>query len=117
MKEIHFYKDLKDCNLENFVERDEYHASHNSTERAIRENEKFIHTTAISALDFSYLLDKGYRIFLHENGRVGEIHVGNTELTDRYIRNVYDIKRIWIGGGFQEYFYNEQNNLNNGTEN
>lgn len=30
MKEIHFYKDLKDCDLENFVERDEYHVSHNS---------------------------------------------------------------------------------------
>ena len=75
---------------------------------AIEADNSCIYTTAISALDFSYLLDKGYRIFLHENGRVGEIHVGNTELTDRYIREVYDIKRIWIGGGFQAYFYNEE---------
>lgn len=111
MKEIHFYKDglIESCYG--------WYLTHNSTMSAIEANNPCIYTTAISALDFSYLLDKGYRIFLHENGRVGEICVGNTELTDRYIREVYDIKRIWIGGGFQEYFYNEQNNLNNGTEN
>lgn len=102
MKQIHFYKDgqIESCYG--------WHLTHNSTMSAIEAGNSCIYTTAISALDFSYLLDKGYRIFLHENGRVGEIHVGNTELTDRYIREVYDIKRIWIGGGFQAYFYNEQ---------
>lgn len=108
MKEIHFYKDGL---IESVYG---WHLTHNSTMSAIEANNPCIYTTAISALDFPYLLDKGYRIFLHENDRVGEIHVGNTKLTDRHIRKVYDIKRIWIGGGFQEYFYNEQNNLNNG---
>ena len=105
MKEIHFYKDLKDCDLENFVERDEYHVSHNSTKRAIRENEKLIHTTAISALDFSWLIDEGYKIHLHENGKVGEVYEGVTELTDKELRKGHDIRKIWIGGGFEDYFY------------
>ena len=105
MKEIHFYKDLKDCDLENFVERDEYHVSHNSTKRAIRENEKLIHTTAISALDFSWLIDEGYKIYLHENGKVGEVYEGVTELTDKELRKGHDIRKIWIGGGFEDYFY------------
>ena len=64
-KEIHFYKDglIESCYG--------WHLTHNSTIEAIDENNSRIYTTAISALDFSYLLDKGYRIFLHENGRVG----------------------------------------------
>ena len=108
MKEIHFYKDLKDCDLANFVERDEYHVSYNSTKRAIKENEKLIHTTAISALDFSWLLDKGYKIYLHENGKVGEVYEGVTELTDKELRKGHDIRKIWIGGGFEDYFYGKE---------
>lgn len=102
MKEIHFYKDSL---IESYHE---WCFSHNTTIKAIEANDSCIYTTAISALDFSYLLDKGYRIFLHENGRVGEICVGATELTDKEIRKVHDIRRLWIGGCFQEYFYNKQ---------
>ena len=79
--------------------------SYNSTKRAIKENEKLIHTTAISALDFSWLLDKGYKIYLHENGKVGEVYEGVTKLTDKELRKGHDIRKIWIGGGFEDYFY------------
>lgn len=106
MKEIHFYKDLKDCDLKNFLELDEYHVSHNSTKRAIRENEKLIHTSAISALDFSWLLENNYRIFLHENGRCAELREGVSELTDKELRKGHNIEKIWIGGGFYDFFYN-----------
>lgn len=101
MKEIHFYKDgqIESCYG--------WYLTHNSTVAAIDVNNPCIYTTAISALDFSYLLDKGYRIFLHENGKVGEIRVGSTELTDKEIRKTHDIRRLWIGHGFKEYFYNE----------
>lgn len=102
MKEIHFYKDF-------MIEHNpNWYFSHNTTIKAIDANNPCIYTTAISALDFSYLLDKGYKIFLHENGKTGEIHVGTTELTDKEIRKAHDIRKLWIGGCFQEYFYNKQ---------
>ena len=72
---------------------------------AIKNNEPIIYTTAISALDFSWLLDKGYKIFLHENGRCGELHEGTTELTDKELSKHHDIRKIWIGGCFEDFFY------------
>jgi hypothetical protein len=99
MKEIHFYKDLK--NLSELA----IDVCHNSTINAILNEVEIIHTTALSALCFSDLLDKGYKIFLHENGRVGELHEGTTELTDKELSKHHDIRRIWIGGGFEDFFY------------
>lgn len=106
-KEIHFHKDLKDCLLQDFIYYDHYHTSHNSTIRAMKNNEKIIITTAISALDFSYLLDNGYDIYLHENGKSFQIKEGNVEGTDKEIRKGHDIRRIWIGGGFNGFFYGD----------
>lgn len=99
MKEIHFYKDMISCEVNKLCH------THNSTIDAIEHDEPIIHTFAISALDFSYLLDKGYTIVLHENGKSGVCHEGTTCLTDKYIRKEHDIRRIWIGGGFNAYFY------------
>lgn len=100
-KEIHFYKD----------ECFEYDAikSHNQTMDVIKEGGTFIHTYAISALSFSYLLDLGYRIYLHENDKSFEIKLGNVVATDKEIRKAHDIRSIWIGGGFSNYFYGEDN--------
>lgn len=111
MKEIHFYKDSKDelvelgkalcggCDFKHF------YRSHDDTIQAIKKEMPTIHTYAISALDFSWLLDKGYKIFLHENGKCGELYEGTTELTDKELRKHHDIRKIWIGGGFEEFFY------------
>lgn len=98
-KEIHFYKD----------ECFEYDAikSHNQTMNAIKDGNTFIHTYAISALSFSYLLDLGYRIYLHENDKSFEIKLGNVVATDKEIRKAHDIRTIWIGGGFSDYFYGD----------
>ena len=108
MKEIHFYKDLKDVSLPKFLR--DFYASHNETIRAIKADEKVIYTVALSALCFSNLLDKGYKIFLHENGKCGELHEGTTELTNKELRRGHNISTIWIGGGFENFFYskNEQ---------
>lgn len=106
MKEIHFYKDLRDFELENYGEFHEYHISHNSTQRAIRENEKFIYTTAISALNFSWLLENNYRIFLHENNRCTELREGVSELINKELHKEHNIEKIWIEGGFYDFFYN-----------
>ena len=110
-KEIHFYKD-SEGELAELVKamQEEYgfkhfYQSHNTTVREIEKGNPAIHTYAISALDFSWLLDKGYKIFLHENGKCGEVYEGTTELTDKELRKGHDIGRIWIGGGFENFFY------------
>ena len=83
--------------------------SHNGTINAIENNIPEIHTYAISALDFSYLLDKNYNIFLCENKRCGKLTEGSCELTDKEIRRGHDIRKLWIGHGFDNYFYPERN--------
>lgn len=103
MKEIHFYKDLVGVTLEDYF--DLFHYTHNATVKSINHEICKIDTTALSALDFSLLLDKGYKIFLHENNKCAELYEGTTELTDKELRRGHDIRRIWIGGGFNNYFY------------
>lgn len=102
MKAIHFYKDEHpDYEIEN----KSVTYSHNSTRILINSGYHDIHTYAISALDFAYLLDKDYAIFLYENGRHFQIKEGRVVATDREIRKAHDISRIWIGGGFDGFFY------------
>lgn len=102
MKQIHFYKDLLEL-----MWIEEVYFAHNETINAIENGEEVIHTTTISALDFAWLLDLGYTIILHENGKSAICCEGKTELTDKEIRKAHDIRRIWIGGGFNGYFYKE----------
>ena len=47
---------------------------------------------------------KAIDLILH-NGKVGEVYEGVTELTDKELRKGHDIRKIWIGGGFDDYFY------------
>jgi hypothetical protein len=103
MKEIHFYKDLVGVALEDYF--DLFHYTHNATVKSINSDISRITTTAISALCFSDLLDKGYKIYLHENGKCGELYEGTTKLTDKELSRHHDIRKIWIGGGFDDYFY------------
>ena len=111
MKEIHFYKDLEG-ELAEIVKAmhegygfKDFYRSHNETMIEIKKENPNIHTYAITALDMTGLLDRGYKIFLHENGRVGELYLGTTSLTDKELRRGHDAARIWIGGGFENFFY------------
>ena len=101
MNEIQFYKDIRSVpdSVYNII-----HYTHDETMNAIGERNATIHTTALSALSFSDLLDSGYRIFLHENHRSFECKVGSVVATDKEIRKAHDIRRIWIGGGFSGFF-------------
>jgi hypothetical protein len=104
MKEIHFYKDLNP----HLKYPDEYtgiYLTHNETLNAINNNYPQIHTTAISTLNFGWLLDLGYDIYLHENGRTLKVHEGTIDATDKEIRKGHNILRIWIAGVFENYFY------------
>ena len=105
MKNIHFYKDLVGVSLPKFLRN--FYSSHNETIKGIKADMEIIHTVALSALCFSDLLDKGYRIFLHENGKCGELREGVTELTDKELRKGHNISQIWIGGGFDNFFYSK----------
>ena len=105
MKEIHFYKDLVGVASEDYFEL--FHYTHNATVKSINNDMSQINTAALSALCFSDLIDKGYKIFLHENGKCGEVHEGTTELTDKELSKHHDIRRIWIGGGFEDFFYSK----------
>ena len=100
MKEIHFHKDMVDLM---WVET--YSVTHNDTIESIKNGEEIIHTSAISTLDFAWLIDLGYKIVLHENGKSAICCEGSTVLTDKEIRKAHDIRRIWVGGGFNGYFY------------
>lgn len=112
MKEIHFYKDVRSTAIEfhNF----KLYTTHNETVCAIQQGLDKIHSTAISALDFAWLLDNGYTVVLHENGRSGEVYEGITILTDKELRKAHDIRRLWIGGAFYHYFY--QNGIKEKTK-
>lgn len=105
-KKIVFYKGLPsdfkyydDCIREHFI------LSHDETMKAINDDVQEIYTFALSALEFSYLLAKGYKIFLCENNRCGKLTEGVCELTDKELRRGHDIRRIWMCGGFNDYFY------------
>ena len=117
MKEIHFWKDNIGASVEI---TSQMHFTHNATIAAIniaevtkmdildgKPTRTVIHTYAISVLDFAALLDNGYDIFLHENGKVCQIKEGDVECTDKEIRKAHDIRRIWIGGGFDDFFYKQ----------
>jgi hypothetical protein len=102
MKEIHFYKDP---NYEDDI--DMYH-THNGTIRVLEDHDEIIHTTAISVLcSFSWLLEEGYKIYLHENGKEFEIKEGSIEATDKEIRKGHNIMKMWIAGAFKDYFYEQ----------
>lgn len=109
MKEIHFYKDCTGELFHFFLqEGNNYYITHDETIKAIEENESIINTTAISSLCFSDLIDKGYTIVLHENGKYGIVYPGRTCLTNKEIRKEHNIQKLWIGGAFNAYFYKRE---------
>ena len=107
-KEIHFYKDASSAGVMNNVL-----TNHNNTVQSINRGDDVIHTFAISALDFASLLDKGYDIYLHENHKSFQIKEGSVVATDKEIRKAHNIRNIWIGGGFDDFFYGKKKSTKN----
>ena len=93
-KTIHFYKDASSAGCMNNVL-----TTHNATTQAIK----------IGDEDFASLLDKGYDIYLHENHKSFQVKEGHVEATDKEIRKAHNIRNIWIGGGFDNFFYGKKN--------
>lgn len=100
MKEVHFYYDTISFINNPII----IFSTHKATIESI-DSELFtkIHSTALSAVNYAW--DKGCRIFLHENNRFFEVHEGITKGTDKELRKGHNIEKIWIAGGFKNYFY------------
>ena len=46
---------------------------------------------------------------MHENHKSFQIKEGRVEATDKEIRKAHNIRTIWIGGGFDYFFYKSKN--------
>ena len=103
--EIHFYKDYPEHGVAGV------YVTHNQTKNAIKRKERVIHTTSLTNLHFD-LLDDGYRIYLHENGKMLECKVG-MDGTEKDVRREHDIRRLVIAEVFQDYFYGNDKESNN----
>lgn len=97
--EIHFYKDLVSLDTYNNIN------TYAETQDAINNRKPLIHTTSISNLDYAYLLDIGYTVFLHENERTIEMKEDMSEYTDKEIKPAHNIQKLWLGNHFKNYFY------------
>ena len=104
MKEIHFYLDI------NYMHIKDCYYAYDETEDAINNKEDIIHTTSLANITFD-LLDLGYRIFLHRNGKILECKPG-MEGTEKDIRYEHNIFRLIRAGVFDNYF-NEKPYLDN----
>ena len=89
-KELHIHLDLHECEL---IENTTFV----TTEKALDKGEKLaIHTTQTHFCQFDY----GRRLFVHANGEVHEITLGECEGTDKEIREAHNIEKILIAGTF-----------------
>ena len=97
MKEIHFYEDetsLRSAPIYDFTTE--------ATRKAINNRDDKIHTTQMALLSFS-LVDKGYDIWLHKNGKKVQIKEHMPEI-EKDLRKVHNLFRLWIAGTFNRAF-------------
>ena len=100
-KEIHFYMNITKCD-----ERSDMLYTFLDTKTAIENNQTEIHTTSITNLGFADLLDDGYRIYLHKDGKVLELSVGMKNIRGRDIRKAHNMEKILRSGFFDADFNN-----------
>ena len=100
-KQIHFY-----LNLTNNDKRSDMLYTFLDTKSAIENNHTEIHTTSIANLGFADLLDAGYRIYAHKDGKVLELSVGMKNISARDIRKAHDMEKILRSGFFDGDFDN-----------
>lgn len=95
-KEIHFYLD---CTFPPNLTIGCY----DLTKKAIKNEREIIHTTSIANISLD-LLDLGYRIFVHRNGRVLECKLGSMDGTEKEIRKAHNLLKLIMGHVFDGYF-------------
>lgn len=105
IKVIYFYKDMK--SEYKYHDPLRYCFSHNETINAIEKGVKEIHTFALTALYFMWIVEKGYTIILNENGKSAVLNIGDICLFDKEACGESNILDIWLSGGFNNYFYKD----------
>ena len=95
-KEIHFHLDFS-------YDPDHTFKTYDGTNWAIERGKDIIHTTSIANISLD-LLDLGYRIFVHRNGRVLECKLGSMDGTEKEIRKAHNILKLIMGHVFDRYF-------------
>ena len=103
-KEIHYYKDNIGMYY-SVIDEPIIHETHMAANAAIQTGVNEIHTYALSTLDFSYLLDLKYDIYLHENGRTMLVTDGTVYGNGAYIKRGHNVMKMWIAGAFNDEFY------------
>lgn len=98
--EAHFYKD--ECSNINML--DVCH-TYKETLEALKQLKPLVRTTSIANLDYAWLLELGYTVYLHENNRVIEMKDDMAEYSDKDIKPGHNIQKLWIGHHFDNYFY------------
>ena len=93
-KSIHFYEYEPDMHI--------FH-SWNTTKNQIEIGKSTIHTTQMGLLSTD-LIERGYKIFIHESrANCYEIVLGeNNERTDKAIRSAHNLFRMWQTGAFSK---------------
>ena len=103
-KEIHFYVDNQSISTSVLANTA---ATHSNFQEALNIELEIIHTTSIVDLSFD-LIDKGYRIFLHENKKTLELFDGmEVPGTGKQLRKGHNLIKLWKGGVFWGYFYDD----------
>ena len=100
--EIHFYIDVKEETIPDDILSDDL-INYADTKKAIENRQEIIHTMDISHLSFC-LIDKGYDIYVHCNGRALKMYPGMDSVGGKDIRYTHDIRRLLVGGYFNEDF-------------
>lgn len=75
------------------------YSTYRDTKNALKRNEDIIHTTQTHFCHFCY----ERRIFVHVYGEVHEIKIGETEGTNKKIRQAHNIEKMLLAGTFEWY--------------
>lgn len=102
VKQIHFWVDGDESQWPPHIVH-----TFKDTEQLILVNNRNIHTTSLISLDFYYLWgQRYYKVFVHKNNKVLEIYPGMTwsDEYDKEIRLTHDIRKLVLGGTFDNFF-------------
>lgn len=101
MKEIYFLVDgLIQCNLDNCLEGCKICTTYDSTEDAIKNGIAKIATYSMAHFTFD-LLDKGYNIYLVNDGNFVKITPHMSEI-DKDLKKAHNIRKLFLAGVFDD---------------
>lgn len=105
-KEIHFLADYWSFSVNGY----KVAVTHSEFQGEFSSDIPIIYTTSLVDMSFD-LVDKGYRIYLHENQKVLELFDGlEIPGTGKQLRKAHNLIKLWKGKAFWGYFYDDREN-------